>query len=160
MTALSGLRPIGTRTGKASHLTEDQEPTGTAWTLCGRWVKNHTERAESNCQKCIDRRDLAIGKQNHQLSITPVPAEAGWADAPGIKGFCSCSAMRELPAIAKGTDLVNWHEAHVLAEIRKSTTDPRAHPDQNPETCTRCGDGVPFHDAEALRVCGLTKETK
>src|SRR5690242_19433569 len=117
------LKSVGTRTGKITHLSTDSM--SVAWTLCGRSIRKAVYHlSEPNCGKCIDRRDLDIGKATHSMSITAVPTGATWADATGIKGTCSCGATEELPIAGTGIDLVRRSEERRVGKECRSRWPP------------------------------------
>jgi hypothetical protein len=131
MTSQPTRRVIGTRTGKIRHLqVVGLNSVSLGYTMCGRHVRNVVEQdatVNANCQKCIDKADLAEGMPDHRLSITDIAGVERWA---GAAATCSCGDWRDevlnclvtRDAGGVGPVIVTHHYEHVIAAVRAGRT--------------------------------------
>ena len=84
--------------------------------------------AEANCQKCIDKADLAKGMPSHRLSITALRDD----DEQRIGDTATCSCENWTDQVLNSPDarlaggvgpmIVTHHYAHVIAAVRAART--------------------------------------
>lgn len=124
-------RVIGTRTGRVRHLTTEPITGTTGHAICGKRVRRALiTTLTANCQKCLDRADLAEGQPHHRLSITPL--RDGAEQWIGDTATCSCGAWFDevlnsravYEAGGVGPAIVTHHYAHVIAAARAARATP------------------------------------